>query len=151
MARPARHGNDAPDSGSARSEAPPDSIRRVVPRGSSRRGAHRVYLRTGIVVRDPRGRAEAGLVGNLGAGGIFVHAPAPFPSGTRLRVSIDLGATGEGGPIEAEGEVAWVRRQGDRRLPGYGIRFTGIDPADLRRIRALLDRRAATTRRLWMD
>jgi uncharacterized protein (TIGR02266 family) len=123
----------------------------VLPRGSSRRGAPRLYLRTGVLLRDPRGRAQAGVLGNLGDGGIFVHAPAPFPSGSRLRVAIDLGAAGEGGTLEAEGRVAWVRRQGDRRLPGYGVRFTDIDPADRNRIRDLLDRRAAATRRLWMD
>lgn len=121
----------------------------VVPRGSSRR-THRIYLRTGVLLRDPRGRSHEGLVGNLGDGGIFIHAPAPFPSGSRLRVFIDLRTPEGGGPIEAEGQVTWVRRQGDRRLPGYGVRFTEIDPADRDWIRRLLERRAAESRRLWM-
>jgi len=123
----------------------------VLPRGSSRRGAPRLYLRAGVLLRDPRGRTQSGVLGNLGDGGIFVHAPAPFPSGSRLRVSIDLAAAGEGGPLEAEGRVAWVRRQGDRRLPGYGVRFTDIHAGARDRIRDLLDMRAATTRRLWLD
>jgi hypothetical protein len=49
------------------------------------------------------------------------------------------------------GLVTWVRWLGDRRLPGYGIRFTQIDPADRDRIRRLLDMRAAESRRLWMN
>lgn len=135
MSRPAHHRSDAPA---------------VLPRGSSRRGARRVYLRTRVILRDPSGYSQVGAVGNLGDGGIFIHAPAPFPSGSRLRMSIDLGAAQDGGPIEAEGRVAWVRRQGDRRLPGYGVRFTEIHSADLDRIRKLLDERAAASRRLWI-
>jgi uncharacterized protein (TIGR02266 family) len=123
----------------------------VVPRGSHRRSAHRVYLRTGVLLRDLRGRTQEGVTGNLGEGGIFVHAPAPFPSGSRLRIRIDLGAAEGGGPVELEGRVTWVRRQGDRRLPGYGVRFTQIDPADRDRIRRLLDMRAVESRRLWMS
>jgi len=122
----------------------------VLPRGSSRRGARRVYLRTRVILRDPSGYSQVGAVGNLGDGGIFVHAPAPFPSGSRLRISIDLGAAKDDGPIEAEGRVAWVRRQGDRKLPGYGVRFTEIDSADRDRIRKLLEDRAEASRRLWI-
>ena len=149
MSRQDRPRKEAPGADNARSKAPSNEAA-TVPRGSNRRSNHRVYLRTEVTVCDPRGRSHAGLLGNLGDGGIFIHAPAPFPSGTRLRAFFDLGSAGEGGPVEAEGQVAWVRLQGERRLPGYAVRFTGIKFADRNRIRKLLDKRAAASRRLWL-
>jgi len=149
MSRQGRLQKEVPGADNARSKAPSNEAA-AVPRGSNRRSHHRVYLRTDVTLCDPRGRSHAGLLGNLGDGGIFIHAPSPFPSGTRLRAFFDLSSAGEGGPVQAEGRVAWVRLQGERRLPGFAIRFTGIEPADRNRIRKLLEERAAASRRLWL-
>ncbi len=51
--------------------------------------------------------------------------------------------------VVASGVVTWVRRHGDDRLPGYGVRFTKIDEAHQECLRALLTRRREASLRLW--
>ena len=128
---------------------PPVKARTQPARGRDQRGARRVYLRTGIAYRDPRGHAHQGTVGNLGDGGLFVHAPAPFSAGCRLLIAFAL--TGPGGEetIEASGEVAWVRRSGKGKLPGFGVRFTQMAVPQRDRIERLLAAHAARSATLF--
>ena len=114
----------------------------------NRREGHRVYLRTEIACSEPRGRSHAAALGNLGPGGIFIHAPAPYGAGTRLALRFKLLISGEPRRIEALGEVAWIRRTGGERLPGFGVRFTQIAADDARAIHRLLARRRAVSRSL---
>ncbi len=114
----------------------------------NRRRTHRVYLRIRVDCRAPRGTAYEGSLGNLGGGGLFVHAPAPFPVGTRLNVAFQVEGAEPGCTVRAGGEIVWVRRHGDDRLPGFGIRFTEMAPAHAEAIGRFLDRRLETSRSL---
>ena len=84
--------------------------------------------------------SHEGALGNLGEGGIFIHAPAPYPAGTRLALRFRLRSPEGGRTLRARGEVVWVRRAGGARLAGFGVRFTEIDPADAGVIARLLGR-----------
>jgi uncharacterized protein (TIGR02266 family) len=114
----------------------------------NRRRTHRVYLRTPIDCRAPRGTAHEGALGNLGGGGLFVHAPAPYPVGTRLSLAFRVAGDEPARTVRASGEIVWVRRHGTDRLPGFGIRFTKIAPAHAAAIGRFLDRRLETSRSL---
>ncbi len=114
----------------------------------NRRGGHRVYLRTEVACIEPRGGSHAAALGNLGSGGIFIHAPAPYGAGTRLILRFRLLISGEPRNIEALGQVAWIRRMGGKRLPGFGVRFTQVEGDDARAIHRLLARRRAASRSL---
>ena len=111
----------------------------------NRREGHRVYLRTEIAFKEPRGGSHGAALGNLGPGGIFIHAPAPYGAGTRLALRFKLLISGEPRSIAAQGEVAWIRRTGDDRLPGFGVRFTEMAGDDARAIDRLLARRRAVS------
>ena len=114
----------------------------------NRREGHRVYLRTEIACNEPRGGSYEAALGNLGPGGIFIHAPAPYGAGTRLALRFKLLISGEKRIIEALGEVAWNRRTDGNRLPGFGVRFTQIEGDDARVIHCLLERRLRVSRSL---
>ena len=114
----------------------------------NRRDGHRVYLRTEVTCLDSRGGSRAAALGNLGPHGVFIHAPAPWPAGTRLALNFRLMGMGAPGIIEAAGEVVWVRRREGGGLPGFGVRFTGIGDADARAIRSLLEKRRARSQSL---
>jgi uncharacterized protein (TIGR02266 family) len=115
----------------------------------NRRRAHRVYLRTEISCCDLLGRRHEGVLGNLGEGGLFIHAPAPFSAGSRIRLAFHLDQSDSPGPVEASGVVTWIRRYGEDRLPGFGVRFTEIDPKHQQCVRELLARRREASLRLW--
>lgn len=114
----------------------------------NRRAGHRVYLRTEIACMEARGASHEGAIGNLGDGGIFIHAPAPYPAGTRLALAFKLRSEAGARTLRARGEVVWVRRAGGDRLPGFGVRFTEIAPDDARVIERLLGRRLEERRAL---
>lgn len=117
----------------------------------NRRRVHRVYLRTDVSCRDPFGRSHEGLIGNLGEGGVFVHAPAPFPIGSRIRIALRLDHPDAPHPIVASGVVTWVRRHGADRVPGYGVRFTEMDEAHRDWLRERLDQQREASLRLWSN
>ena len=117
----------------------------------NRRRSHRVYLRTRIACLETGGVDYEGAVGNLAAGGVFVHAPAPYPVGTRLRVAFYLNGIDSTHSVEARGEVAWVRRHHETRLTGFGIRFVALPEPLAMAIQALLDRRQEASRALLLN
>jgi len=114
----------------------------------NRRSGQRVYLRTQIACLEPGGPSHEGALGNLGEGGIFIHAPAPYPAGTRLSLAFKLQLGGESRTLRARGEVVWVRRAGGDRLAGFGVRFTEIASDEARLIHRLLGRRLEERRAL---
>lgn len=114
----------------------------------NRREGHRVYLRTEIACIERRSGSHTAALGNLGSGGIFIHAPAPYGAGTRLALRFKLLISGEPRSIAAMGEVAWIRRTGGERLPGFGVRFTRMAGEDARAIHRLLERRRTVSRTL---
>lgn len=117
----------------------------------NRRDGHRVYLRTEVTCADSRGGAREAALGNLGPRGIFIHAPAPWPAGTRLALKFRLMGSEKPEIIEAAGEVVWVRRREGGGLPGFGVRFTGIGDAHARAIRALIGKRHARSQSLGIS
>ncbi len=58
--------------------------------------------------------------------GVFLHTNAPFPKGTKLRLSIDIPATK---PFTAIGSVIYTAKYDKARLlePGMGVLFSGLD------------------------
>ena len=79
---------------------------------------------------------------DLSMGGIFVAATCPQPLGTRLEFQFTLPDSKQ--PIEATGEVQWVRPAGETETesgpnaPGMGIRFVDLTEAQLARIRRFI-------------
>ena len=73
---------------------------------------------------------------NVSEGGLFLRTHFPLKVGTRLRCTFQM-PDGRP-PVEAAGEVAWVRtrNRGPARPPGMGVRFDAITPKDKRRARA---------------
>jgi uncharacterized protein (TIGR02266 family) len=82
----------------------------------------------------------AGLSLDLSTGGLFVATYQLKPVGTRVAVSLVLPG---GHAVWAKGLVRWVREpQGDDVVPGLGVEFTEIDPADLEAIKHFCQMRA---------
>ncbi len=114
----------------------------------NRRSGDRVYLRTRVACMARAGDAYDGAVGNLGEGGLFVHAPAPYGAGTRLELAFRLSTPTAVRTLRARGEVVWVRRAGAGRLHGFGVRFTEIEAGEAGVIEGLLGRRLEERRAL---
>jgi|WetSurMetagenome_2_1015567.scaffolds.fasta_scaffold544386_2 uncharacterized protein (TIGR02266 family) len=77
-----------------------------------------------------------GLSSNLSEGGLFVATKTPLPLGTRLVVRFAL--EGAGAPIDAVGEVCWLR-PGCADFPcGFGMRFLEIGAEALARVAAFV-------------
>lgn len=114
----------------------------------NRRTGRRVYLRTQIDCLDSGGSTYEGALGNLGEGGVFIHAPAPYPPGTRLAMRFELRLGGSARTLHATGEVVWVRRAQGDRLPGFGVRFTGMERDEAGIINRLLALRREERRAL---
>lgn len=82
----------------------------------------------------------AGLSMDLSTGGLFVATYQLKPVGTRVAVSLVLP---DGHAVWAKGLVRWVREpQGDDVVPGLGVEFTEIEPADLEAIKHFCQMRA---------
>ena len=66
--------------------------------------------------------AGEGIVGNLSVGGCFLEAREPLPSGTRVRLELDLPLAG----------WTWLNSQVVHTHPdrGFGVRFVDLTPRD---------------------
>jgi uncharacterized protein (TIGR02266 family) len=73
-----------------------------------------------------------GLSSNLSEGGLFVATETPLPLGTRLLVRFAL--EGAGSPIDAVGEVCWLRPRSRDFPMGFGMRFLEISAEALARV-----------------
>jgi uncharacterized protein (TIGR02266 family) len=82
----------------------------------------------------------AGLSMDLSTGGIFVATYQSKPVGTPVAVSLVLPG---GQSVWAKGVVRWVREpSGEDDVPGMGVEFTEIEPADLEAIKHFCTMRA---------
>lgn len=81
----------------------------------------------------------AGLTRDVSRGGLFIATYHQVDVGTSLALSFELP---DGTPVEARGEVCWVRepRDGSAR-PGLGVAFTELSESDARKIRAFCESR----------
>jgi Tfp pilus assembly protein PilZ len=86
------------------------------------------------------GVATECLVCNISILGVYLHLEAPLER--RREVTLRFQLADEGPEIEAAAVVTWVNEvppEGATGLPrGCGLRFQRVDPADLRRIAALV-------------
>lgn len=75
---------------------------------------------------------------NLAEGGTMLLTGESIPVGTRVIVRIDLERFGD--VIEAPGEVRWCAQSGKSDQDYYaGIQFTGLSPADAKKIARMRD------------
>lgn len=87
-----------------------------------------------------RGWVEAGAitlyaaVGNLSEGGLFVRTHAPLGRGTRARVRLPVGGSGE---IEAVAEVVW-ESTGNGGPAGMGMAFVDLGDRERERLKSFL-------------
>jgi uncharacterized protein (TIGR02266 family) len=78
-----------------------------------------------------------GLSQDISAGGIFVATYERLPIGTSLSLTFET----QTGPVEARGEVRWVRDANhDEGRPGLGIAFTELSPGAAERIASYCSR-----------
>jgi uncharacterized protein (TIGR02266 family) len=78
-----------------------------------------------------------GLSSNVSEGGLFVATHAAPPLGTRLVVRFALDGSPE--PIDAVGEVCWLREARSSDFPsGFGLRFLEISDEALSRVTAFV-------------
>jgi len=77
---------------------------------------------------------------NVSLLGLFLHLELPPPAGTECDLSLPLPDGGV--PLVARGAVTWTQLEPPARasdLPiGCGLRFVSVDPADVRRLAALI-------------
>lgn len=71
---------------------------------------------------------------DVGEGGLFIQTEYPLEAGSRFGTRFDLG---DGSPILAECEVAWVRTGPPEATPppGMGVRFVALEPRDAARLK----------------
>jgi len=117
----------------------PQSERTVDPRKWNRRLTGRSVLEVDVGLVS-ESQFYAGLSMDLSTGGLFVATYQNKPVGTRVAVSLVLPG---GQSVWAKGVVRWVREaSGEDDVPGMGVEFTEIDPADLEAIKHFCKMRA---------
>ncbi len=106
----------------------------------------RIFPRLGLQVEvsvNSEHNFYTGFTENISEGGVFIATYNYLPIGTRFKFSFTLPDSEQ--PIEAIGEVRWVREysgEDDAGVsPGMGVRFVQIDEADLGRIKRFLQQR----------
>lgn len=80
-------------------------------------------------------------VNNISRGGLFLPSDSPLP--LNAEVSLVLRLPTAGTSIHATGRVVWsydVRKGTSRIVPGSGIRFVEMGPADRATLEAYLER-----------
>jgi uncharacterized protein (TIGR02266 family) len=87
------------------------------------------------------GTIQSGCSIDLNTGGMFLATDHLHPSGTMLYMDFIL--PGEGKQIRCPAEVAWLNGPIERKKPqlpnGMGVRFVGLDAAELEVIRACME------------
>jgi hypothetical protein len=89
----------------------------------SKRTDPRYERRVDVVLTTARG-SYTGVTRNLGLGGLCAESDAPIAFGEKVQVHLQLPAQKD--PIDADGEVRWVRTESD------GVRLIGISLPGLR-------------------
>lgn len=87
----------------------------------------RIHLAVKVNYQTPENRLFETLTGDIGGGGAFIEHSAPLQVGTNLVINLFL-PDGRSEPVQAEGQVAWVRPERIRHgvEAGMGVRFTDI-------------------------
>jgi uncharacterized protein (TIGR02266 family) len=120
-------------------QSSPKSERAVDPRKWNRRVTGRSVLEVDVGLVS-ESQFYAGLSMDLSTGGLFVATYQSKPVGTRVAVSLVLPG---GQSVWAKGVVRWVREaSGEDDVPGMGVEFTEIEPADLEAIKHFCKMRA---------
>ena len=103
----------------------------VVAPAPQRRAHERVPLEVEVTLESDH-NFYTGLSSNISEGGLFVATSTPLPLGTRLvvRFALEDGAA----PIDAVGEVCWLRPRSADFPCGFGLRFLEISDAALARV-----------------
>ncbi len=112
-------------------EAPPE------PRAAERRRADRVALSADVSLFSPT-TFWAGFSEDLSEGGLFVATYQLIPIGTRIDLRFELPT---GHEVKVGGTVRWHRGHSDDAMPGMGIAFDALSPADLKVIRSFVKHR----------
>jgi uncharacterized protein (TIGR02266 family) len=110
------------------------------PPGATRRKAERIRFETEVNMESDS-NFYVGFSTDLSDGGVFVATTQPAREG----MEVDLAFTLPGNRrVEAKGVVRWIREVNDRcpeLLPGVGIEFTELSPADKAAVCAFTARR----------
>ena len=80
----------------------------------------------------------AGFSEDLSEGGLFVATYQAMPIGTRMDLQFELPT---GHVVKVAGTVRWHRGQSDDAMPGMGISFDELSPADLKVVRSFVKHR----------
>lgn len=125
----------------------PQAEERVAPpepeEPQSRPGRFRVGLAVSCETRDA---FLSGRVTNISRGGLFIRSDHPLP----LQSEVDLEFTlpGTGHAIRTTGRVIWnydMAKGSSRIVPGSGIKFVDLSPADRALLEACLERLASSS------
>ena len=108
------------------------AINRFAEEQANRRKRQFPRYRVPVAACARSGRIEVvGTTATLGPGGLFLPCRHPFPTATRLTLTLEDGI-GDSDPITAQGTVVYQKDQ------GMGIRFTGLTVAHTQRLRNLI-------------
>ncbi len=104
-----------------------------------RRQADRVLLEADVGLVS-ESQFYAGLSMDLSVGGVFIATYQRKPIGAPVALSLVLPG---GHLVWAKGVVRWIREAaGDENVPGIGVEFTEVEPADMKAIRQFCKMRA---------
>jgi myo-inositol-1(or 4)-monophosphatase len=105
------------------------SMQMVLSGTSERRGFRRAELKMAITYQSGE-EFKTDYTQNLSEGGLYVQTSTPLPVGTKLEV--DLAVPSLQQPLKIQGLVVWAQQasRGGRGVPGMGIQFLAMEPAD---------------------
>ncbi|RJO71765.1 MAG: HD domain-containing protein [Myxococcales bacterium] len=116
---------------------------------TERRGRARINYVLPVSLSTAEGVSEQNAV-NVSIGGLFLHTRAPLPVGAEIGLRFALPDAGTA-PIEAQATVTHrltvaeaLRAEG--AIPGMGMAFSALSPADAERLTAFVESRMAETR-----
>jgi hypothetical protein len=112
-----------------------------------RRSAQRICVRTDIALLDEQsGTRILGQLRDLSATGACLRTATPLPLGRTLRVAFEFEPGQD--PVRLHADVMWTgQAEAPRGGVLSGLRFVGLTPADLGRMRGFIDQRLWTVQR----
>ncbi|MBW2734365.1 MAG: TIGR02266 family protein [Deltaproteobacteria bacterium] len=107
---------------------------------AERRSSARVVFKTSISFNSDS-NFYTGFTDNISEGGIFVATYNELSMGEKIR--LDFSLPDGGPPIQAEGEVRWLREfnPSSDTPPGIGFRFVALPAKDHQRIERFIKNR----------
>jgi uncharacterized protein (TIGR02266 family) len=111
-------------------------FRQLTPGWQERRSVRRYAVELDVTVSSEHNFYD-GLVRDMGVAGVFIATYTPHRIGELIELSIRLSRQSQ--PIKAVGQVRWTRMQSPGgAIPGIGVKFLGMSPADRARTREFL-------------